>query len=382
MDEPRGLLKRLWWTGVSSVSGQHAVADALARDGCFPADLVVAVGKAACSMFLGAQDCISPETRSIIVSKYRHVDTACRQLAGAEIVEAGHPVPDRNSLVAGDRILRAISDAGRGDRLLLLVSGGASALAEVLRPGLDLAGLQAITGELLSAGKSIEEINEIRGRLSLIKGGGLLHRFQGKEARVYALSDVRGDRLAIIGAGIGDPRLASARVKASVVASNAGARKAVADEALRLGYPIRLNEESLYEDISSLAPDLSGWLMHGLPGVYLWGGEPTIELPPKPGTGGRNQSLALSIATCIRFKLGIWVLVAGTDGTDGPTDHAGAFVDGRTVDDIDDAEKALRDADAGRFLGRRGCLFDSGPTSTNVMDLVVAIVAERPGKMM
>src|SRR5690606_17217088 len=113
----------------------------------------------------------------------------------------------------------------------------------------------------------------------------------------------------------------------------------------------------------------------GPAGVYIWGGEPTIELPPNPGIGGRNQSLALAIATQIQGTRRISVLVAGTDGTDGRTDYAGAVVYGDTVDDTEHAEEALRDADAGTFLGRRQSLFSSGPTNTNVMDLVIATVA-------
>lgn len=374
MDDSAALLKRLWSAGVASVSGRRSVAKALLRDGDYPADLVVAVGKAACSMFLGAQPCLSAGTRSIIVSKYGHVDAACRGVARTDIVEAGHPVPDENSLAGGETILRAITAAGKEDRLLLLVSGGASALAEVLQPGYDLPELQAVNASLLASGKSIAEINEARGRMSLIKAGRLLGGFRGREARVYALSDVQGDELAVIGAGIGDPCRAAAKVTASVVASNAVARDAVARAAEGLGYPVRLNEESLYRDVPSLALSISERLKCGSSGIYLWGGEPTIELPSKPGEGGRNQSLALAIAGHIRGTAGISVLAAGTDGTDGPTDNAGAYVDGRTVDDPDRAAESLRNADAGAFLGPRGCLFKSGPTSTNVMDLVVAIV--------
>lgn len=154
MDDPSALLRRLWSAGVASVSGQLSVSNALARDGNFPANLVLAVGKAACSMFLGAKGCISPNTRSVIVSKYRHIDGACRRLAGTDVIEAGHPVPDENSLFAGDTVLRAVAGAGARDRLLLLVSGGASALAEVLQPGHDLAELQAVTSRLLGSGKS------------------------------------------------------------------------------------------------------------------------------------------------------------------------------------------------------------------------------------
>ena len=372
MRDPFSLLTQLWNAGVESVSGRRSVAEALQRDGPFPASLVIAVGKAACSMFLGAQPCISPSTRSLIVSKYDHIDADCRASADTKIFEAGHPVPDKNSLLAGDAILQAIASADSRDTFLLLVSGGASALVEVLPPDLALIQLQEATTSLLGSGKSIAEINDIRSRMSQIKGGRLLGQFRGREARVYALSDVEGDALAVIGGGIGDPCRTSAKVLARVVASNAVARNAAAEEAERRGFPVRVNEESLYKDVTTLAREISKRLADGPSGVYIWGGEPTIELPPNPGTGGRNQSVALAIARHIRGASGISVLVAGTDGTDGPTDYAGAYVDGKTVDDPGEADVALRNANAGEFLDRRQCLFKSGPTNTNVMDLVIA----------
>jgi hydroxypyruvate reductase len=203
----------------------------------------------------------------------------------------------------------------------------------------------------------------------------LLSHFHGCETRVYALSDVQGNSLAVIGGGIGDPARTSANVGARVVASNELARGAVAHEAGKLGLQVRLNEESIYRDVAGVAKEIASQLLSGQPGVYIWGGEPTIELPPNPGIGGRNQSLALAIAAEIRGSTGISVLVAGTDGTDGPTEDAGAFVAGNTVDDPVAAEDALQRADAGSFLARRHCLFRSGPTDTNVMDLIVAMVS-------
>lgn len=325
-------------------------------------------------MFLGAQPCISASTKSFIVSKYDHVHPDCRATAATRIIEAGHPVPDENSLLAGEAILHATASAESRDTLLLLVSGGASALVEVLLPDYSLTQLQATTASLLGSGKSIAEINDIRSRMSRIKDGRLLAQFRGNEARVYALSDVQGDALAVIGGGIGDPSRASAKLLARVVASNAVARCAAAAEAERLGFTVRVNEESLYKDVTTVAGEITQRLTVGASGVYIWGGEPTIELPPHPGTGGRNQSLALAIARQIRGASGISVLVAGTDGTDGPTEYAGAHVDGETVDVPGEADVALANAHAGEFLARRQCLFKSGPTNTNVMDLVVAIV--------
>ncbi len=368
------VLKHLWRAGVESVSGKRAVAAALEEDGDFLASLVIAIGKAACSMYLGARDCVSRSTRSIIVSKYHHIDPACRSVPRTTIMEAGHPVPDEQSLLAGRMIFQAVTEARTSTRLLLLVSGGASALVEHLQPGYGLQGLQDMTAEWLASGKSIAEINRLRGRVSCIKAGKLLSHFHGCETRVYALSDVQGDSLAVIGGGIGDPARTTANVGARVVASNAVARNAAALEAGKLGLQVRLNEESLYQDVAQVAENIFETLAGAMAGVYIWGGEPTIELPANPGCGGRNQSLALAIALKIQGRTDIAVLVAGTDGTDGPTEFAGAFVDGNTVDEPAAAEAALLRADAGTYLAERHCLFHSGPTDTNVMDLVIAIV--------
>ncbi|HKX55220.1 MAG TPA: DUF4147 domain-containing protein, partial [Xanthomonadales bacterium] len=288
------VLKHLWRAGVEAVSGQRAVAQALHEDGDFLATLVIAVGKAAFSMFLGARDCISGNTRSIIVSKYQHIDPVCRSFPNTEIIEAGHPVPDQQSLRAGKHIFQAVTEARTLTRLLLLVSGGASALVEHLQPGYGLKDLQEMTSEWLGSGKSIAEVNRLRSRISCIKAGKLLSHFHGCEARVYALSDVQGDSLALIGGGIGDPARTEANVGARVVATNQIARNAVASEAGRIGLPVRLNEESIYRDVSDVAGEIAAQLMSGLPGVYIWGGEPTIKLPANPGSGGRNQSLALA----------------------------------------------------------------------------------------
>ena len=303
------VLKHLWRAGVEAVAGRKAVAEALREDGDFLASLVIAVGKAACSMFLGARDSISRSTRSIIVTKYHHVDPDCRSLPRTTLIEAGHPVPDEQSLRAGRMIYQAVTEARTSTRLLLLVSGGASALAEHLLPEYGLQDLRRMTDEWLASGKSIAEINRLRSRLSCLKAGKLLSHFHGCESRVYALSDVEGDSLAVIGGGIGDPARTTANVGARVVASNSVARHAVATEAGKIGLQVRLNEESLYQDVARVADQLAAVLAAAKPGVYIWGGEPAIELPANPGAGGRNQSLALELALRIRGRPGITVLV-------------------------------------------------------------------------
>ncbi len=136
---------------------------------------------------------------------------------------------------------------------------------------------------------------------------------------------------------------------------------------------MRLNEESLYGDVFDLALVIGERMRLAKSGVYIWGGEPTVVLPENPGRGGRNQSLALAASEWISGRDNVLLLVAGTDGTDGPTTAAGGLVDGNTWHE--DARQFLQNADAGRYLEQHDSLFVTGPTNTNVMDLVIAIVS-------
>ena len=367
-------LSQLWHAGVRAVSGQHVVASALKSDPPFEPDLVLAVGKAASSMCTGALSCHPGVGRVIVVTKYGHADPSLLNDPNVKVIEAGHPIPDENSLRAGNLILDVIRAQKKDAKLLFLISGGASALAEVLPGGLELTAWQQKTQDMIASGLSIDAMNTERKNQSLIKDGKLLELFGGSELRVYAISDVEGDDIAVIGSGLGNGVHAHCPITTRIVGSNAIACARAAEAARAAGLPIRCNEESLYEDVFELAPRIAHSLCHGAPGVYIWGGEPTIRLPPNPGDGGRNQSLALAIAKGIAGTNNINVLVAGTDGTDGPTDAAGAMVDGNTFDDPNTAERALLNADAGSYLRARGNLFITGPTSTNVMDMLIAYV--------
>jgi len=184
--------------------------------------------------------------------------------------------------------------------------------------------------------------------------------------------------IATIGSGIALnrwPATAQRDYQESIVASNKHARDAIKTWAQEKGLTVRVDQETLYEDFEILAKKLAKSLLEGESGVYIWGGEPTVLLPKSPGVGGRNQSLALALAIHLQGTQGIRVLVAGTDGTDGPTEAAGGIIDGNVVDDSSLALDALQRADAGTFLQARNALFVTGPTGTNVMDLVIAIKA-------
>ncbi|MEM6886882.1 MAG: DUF4147 domain-containing protein [Pseudomonadota bacterium] len=362
------LLLELFNAGVDAVRGDHAVHAALAADPIPAPDQIIAVGKAASAMARAAHD-IFPDTPVLIVTKYHHANDAP---PGAEVIEAAHPVLDTNSLRAGARLRAVATKMAPGSHLLMLVSGGASSLAEDPVDGLDLVRLAARANAMLASGANIHAMNAARTKLSRIKGGKLLGEFRGARATTLALSDVAGDALDVIGSGIGaTPDTVPYAVEARIVASNAIARRAVRNAAQAEGFATLTDAETLYADVNDIAGRLGAALTTAAPGVHLWGGEPTVVLPENPGRGGRNQSLALMIAREIAGQPGLRVLVAGTDGTDGPTDAAGAIVDGQTWEPS--GADALEAADAGSWLEARGALLRTGPTGTNVMDLVIAI---------
>ncbi|HKJ52684.1 MAG TPA: DUF4147 domain-containing protein, partial [Gammaproteobacteria bacterium] len=337
----------------------------------FEPELIVAVGKAAAGMCAGALERF-PQCAALVVTKYAHSDAELRALPQVEVIESAHPIPDQHSLDAGRALLERLQAMPAESKLLMLVSGGASALAEALPEGMTLDDLRAITDEMIATGKTIGQINARRKQTSLIKDGKLIEAFGGAELRVYAISDVEGDGIATIGSGIGDCHRATAKAESKIIASNTLARERAEKRATELGFDVPLNQEILYGDVFELAPKLAILLRDPEPGVYIIGGEPTVMLPKKPGRGGRNQSLALALAEHIEGREDISILVAGTDGTDGPTDAAGGLVDGDTWQES--AREALERADAGTFLKEHDALFVTGPTNTNVMDLVIAIV--------
>ncbi len=359
-------LRQIWQAGVAAVRGGPAVAAALGEVG--RPDAIVAVGKAAADMAAAAAARF-PDVPVLVVTKHGHGSADLPQ--SARVLEASHPMPDASSLAAGRALLDAVAGMPKGSHLLLLVSGGASALAEVPRDGVDLRTIAAMNARLLGSGLDIHAMNAERRRLSRIKGGGLLSAFRGARATVLAISDVQGDDVGVIGSGIGlVPPDAGFTSQTRLVGSNRVAREAAAAEAARLGIPVLGNAEALYDDVDAAAEVIVAAL-DGRPGLWIWGGEPTVVLPPDPGRGGRNQALAALVAERIAGRAGLAALVAGTDGSDGPTQAAGGLVDGATWDAAGSA--ALARADAGTWLESRGALFVTGPTGTNVMDLALAL---------
>jgi len=363
--ETTGDLMRLWQTGVNAVRGDVAVERAMAHGLVPPPDRIIAVGKAAVAMARPAR-AAWPEVPCLIVTKYDHGSGAP---AHAKVIEAAHPVPDAASLAAGRALQHAVTECAGGSHLLMLVSGGASALAEVPEAGMGLDDLIDSTNALLASGATIADMNVHRTARSQIKGGKLLAGFRGARVTTLALSDVEGDALATIGSGIGDaPEAAAFDFQPHIVASNTIARNAVAAASAQ---PVTANDETLYGDVDDLVPRIAARLKSAPPGLIILGGEPVVVLPDTPGKGGRNMALALGLAREIAGVDGLRILVAGTDGTDGPTDAAGALVDGNTWDS--GGADALARADAYPWLDSHGALIRTGPTGTNVADLLIAL---------
>ena len=378
------LLSQLWWSGVRAVGGELAVSRALKASSLPAPTEVLAIGKAAASMCAGALNQLPVGTPALVVTKHGHSNDLAKQYPQVELIEAGHPIPDEQSLWAGQRLYERIRDSDKSARLLMLISGGASALAERLPPGQSLVDWQQKTGALVASGRSIQTINAERSKLSLIKSGRLLKSFAGSQIQVLAISDVQGDSISVIGSGLGDPHYLDCSVTADVIATNADAREAIAKEAGNQGIEVQENSETLYQDVFDAARQMASAIYLGPPGLYVWGGEPTIELPPSPGRGGRNQSLALALARELSTLpasetasadagIDVEVLVAGTDGTDGPTSAAGGWLRSASDCDAPRLDEALKAADAGTYLAATDELFVTGPTDTNVMDLALCL---------
>lgn len=393
---------------IEAVLPDEAVARAL-KDYKRPAGrlVLVAAGKAAWQMASAAAKIISVD-EGFVITKYDHV---MGEIPGVRCFEAGHPVPDQNGFDATGKVLEAVGPLSEDDEVLFLLSGGGSALFEKpLIPGEEL---QDITRQLLAAGADIVEMNTIRKRLSGVKGG----RFAlaCAPARVYSivLSDILGDPLDMIASGPAYPD-GSTCEEAVEIAGRYGLKlsdrvwqllrqetpkqldnvsteitgsvrelcRAAAAECERLGY----ETEILTDRLDCEASDAGRWLGEmaaynagkGAKKAFIAGGETVVHLRGD-GLGGRNQELALAAAPAVA-GLEAAVFSFGSDGTDGPTDAAGGYVDGDTAALLEKAGVsiygALSDNDAYHALKACGGLIMTGPTGTNVNDAAVVLTGK------
>lgn len=366
---------------------------------------VISIGKAAQSMAQGAFKALKGNIhKGLIVTKQGHIKPE-QVPDNFEYFESSHPIPSKSSLEAGQKILSFVAEISASSTLLVLISGGASALVDVLVEGLTLDNLQSINRWMLSAGLAIDEMNAIRSRMSLIKSGRLLKHVQHLNVINLVLSDVPGDDVSVIGSGLlisnhyrlpnfknypaairkiintaGRQRTDSYKaqsIKIEVVASNSDLCLEIKKLAQREGFNTAVIRQVLQGNTVKMAKEISAFLKTAQPGCYIWGGETTLCLPVKPGRGGRNQHLALVAAKYLSTTSNVILLAIGTDGTDGPTEDAGALIDGETrlrgENEGYNIDDCLQAADSGSFLQASGDLISTGPTGTNVMDVVIGL---------
>lgn len=376
------LLLELLQAGLDRVAGRRCVREALLARPPAPAGVPVwaaAVGKGASAMGLGAVDALGPSLeRLLIVTKSGHLDPQLQTVPGMEAHESAHPVPDERSLAAGQRLLDWVSALPAAVAPLFLISGGASSLVEVLEPGVSLGTLAQISARGLADGVPIGELNARRASLSRLKGGRLAARLAGRPATALFLSDVPDDDPAVIGSGLLGPAASGVDcIDRLIVASVDQAIEGVAMAAMQRGLTVECARQRFDGEATRLAARFTHELLIGSTQVRVWGGESTVRLPARPGRGGRNQHLALAAAKLLSDYPQLLLLAAGTDGTDGPTDVAGGLVDADTCARVMmaglDPDDCLSRADSGTALAAAGALVHTGPTGTNVADLVIGL---------
>ncbi|MBQ9575181.1 MAG: glycerate kinase [Synergistaceae bacterium] len=405
-------------SAVKAVLPENAVKDALnnpaftSRKG--KGKIVLAsIGKAAWRMAKAASDILGPGVTGAVVTKYEH---SMGEIKGLEIFEAGHPVPDENTIKGTEALLKHVRNLCADDTVLFLVSGGGSALFEMPAEGVTLDDMQDVTSQLLACGADIVEINTIRKHLSSVKGGRFAEMCAPAHVFMVVLSDVLGDRLDSIASGPAAPDMSTSdealavvkkynlRVKpellkilsretpkkldnvtATITGSVTALCQAVSVLAEKKGYtPLVLTTTLTCEAreagafLAAVAREVkaSGRPVKA-PCAIIAGGETVVHLTGK-GLGGRNQELALSAATGIDGLDGIAVASLGSDGTDGPTDAAGGIVDGTTASILREKgisiPEILRNNDAYNALKQADALLMTGPTGTNVNDVSVVLV--------
>jgi hydroxypyruvate reductase len=390
--------------------------------------VVVGVGKASEAMADAIEDVLGTRIADglVVVKEARGARSG-----RIRVVEAGHPLPDERGRAAAAEILQLVRGAGPDDLVVCLISGGGSALAPAPVPGIGLADKQTVTRLLLETGATINELNTVRKHLSFLKGGQLARAASPASVVALLLSDVIGDPVDVIASGptAPDPTTfadalavlegfglrarvpdsvrahleagargdvpdtpkpddpAFARVTNVVIGNNRLVATAATEEAARLGYPPLFLTRQIQGEAREVARVFAAVLRDaaaagapvGRPGCLLAAGETTVTVRG-PGKGGRCQEFCLALAPMLAELPGVVVLAAGTDGSDGPTDAAGAVVDPTTVARARalglDPRPALAANDAYTFFSGLGDLVVTGPTGTNLLDLYLGLVGD------
>lgn len=382
---------------------------------------VFAIGKAAWEMadeavrFLGNRI-----VEGIVVTKYGH---SRGKIPGVRIMESGHPMPDENSVAAAGEVLKLADRVTGEEQVLLLLSGGGSALVEMPAPGLTLEEVKRATDLLLKCGANIVEMNTVRKHLSSIKGGKLAERLLPAKGYAIILSDVVGNHPEMIASGmtyvddtdaadvmdvierygldLGENVLrvlgkSSATLASNIVNIVEGSVEELCHAAARhtaaAGYTPYILSTGAKGEAKELGKRFARMAWDCLeanpmnlqfPCALIVGGETVVRVTGN-GMGGRNQEIALQAAKDLKGRKKVVLFSLASDGTDGPTDAAGGIVDGTTAQKMEalgmDVDEYLQDNDAYHALEKVDCLLMTGPTGTNVNDVTVMLIREQPHK--
>ena len=379
---------------------------------------VIGAGKVSAYMAKAIEEILADRiTEGLVITKYRHLT----RLKKIKLIKAGHPIPDKNSLWGTKKIKKLLNSVGPEDLVINLISGGGSSLMTLPVRGITLEDIRKLTKLLLSSGATIHEINTIRKHLSQVKGGNLARLIYPAQSINLIISDVIGDDLDVIASG---PTVADSstlkqalnllkKYKLSnkvskniskylnetpkkndlifktvynlIVASNKLAILAAVKKAQQLGYQTKILSLTLQGEAREVAKKILNFKKkQSQPICLISGGETTVTIKGK-GKGGRCQEFALASAIEISGKENLVVLACGTDGTDGPTEVAGAIADSQTIARARkkglDPEKYLTNNDSYHFFKKLGDLIITGPTQTNVMDLYLILYAGKLEKL-
>ncbi|WP_461865039.1 glycerate kinase type-2 family protein [Thermococcus sp.] len=387
---------------------------------------VLAFGKAACGMAGAAFDVLGDRIAEAVIATKHGYASGCPHGDNVHVIEAGHPLLDENSLLAGKLGLELAQKIEKEDILLVLISGGGSAIFELPEDGITLKDLIETSDLLLRSGAKIHEINTVRKHISRVKGGKLAKHVKGTLVSLI-ISDVVGDNLEAIASGptVKDPTTFSdahavllrygiwerlpVSVRRHIELGLKGEREetlktdlpnvhnfiigsversctAVKEKAEKLGFNARILTTVMEGEAREVGTFL-GCMIQEIhrrnrpfrkPAVLIMGGETTVNVGDAGGLGGPSQELALSAARKISGLEGTVLVAFDTDGTDGPTDAAGGIVDGSTYEKLKkagiDVDEVLKNHDAYHALERVGALLRTGPTGTNVNSMVIAII--------
>lgn len=394
---------------IGEVSPEAAVKRTLKNRSFSGRIILISVGKAAWQMAKTAVECLEQNIyKGVVVTKYHHV---LGEIPGVICHEAGHPVPDENSFKGTEMVLEATKDLREEDTVLFLLSGGGSALFEL--PLVNGEELQDVTRQLLHSGANIVEMNTIRKRLSKVKGGRFAKWCEPARVETIVLSDIVGDPLDMIASGPAVADLSTceqameivrkyqlnvseevlkclktetpkeiSNVHTQIIGSVKELCHAASEKCKELGYEPMILTDCLSCEAKDAGMFLANILktqnsMGKKKSAFIAGGETVVHVTGN-GLGGRNQELVLSAATEISGIPNVALISVGSDGTDGPTDAAGGYVDGDTYKELEEKglkfESVMENHDSYHGLKAVDGLIITGPTGTNVNDLAIALI--------